>query len=84
VTALLFSPSGTVYAADGFRQDAAFLPLGGRGVLASEDGGRTWTNISCGLPNLDVGSLAASPDGHWLYAGTEAGSVYRTAIRAGS
>jgi hypothetical protein len=51
--------------------------VGGRGVLASRDGGASWQNVSAGLANLDVESLAASPDGQWLYAGTTGGSVYR-------
>ena len=77
ITALLFGSNGTVYAAAGASSDSASLPVGGRGVLASHDGGRNWANISAGLANLDVSSLAASPDGRWLYAGTEGGSVYR-------
>lgn len=66
--------------------------LGGpSGLYVSSDEGQTVTRLSStpvsalsgGLPNLDVGSLAASPDGRWLYAGTEGGSVYRTAFHAG-
>lgn len=59
---------------------AAGLIQGGRGVLRSTDGGRTWANISAGLPDPSVLSLAASPDGHWLYAGTRSGGVYRLPI----
>jgi hypothetical protein len=50
-------------------------------VLNSRDGGRSWHNISDGLGNLDVSSLASSPDGEWLYAGTVGGSVYRITTR---
>lgn len=78
ITAVTIANDGAVYAADDASSDAG-LPVGGRGVLASGNGGSSWTNISAGLPNLDVSSLATSPDGHWLYAGTEGGSVYRTA-----
>ncbi|HKC28703.1 MAG TPA: S8 family serine peptidase [Jatrophihabitans sp.] len=81
ITAVEIAPGGTAYAADDASSDQAGLPIGGRGVLASANGGGTWTNISAGLPNLDVSSLATSPDGHWLYVGTEGGSVYRTATR---
>ncbi|MBC6468631.1 S8 family serine peptidase [Actinomadura alba] len=56
------------------------LRLGGRGVLRSADGGRTWTNISSGLQNTSVMSLAVSPDGSWLYAGTEQGGVHRSRL----
>jgi subtilisin family serine protease len=53
------------------------LPLGGRGVLRSADGGLTWQNVSSGLQNTAVLGLAVSPDGGWLYAGTEQGGVHR-------
>jgi subtilisin family serine protease len=79
ISALLFAANGHIYAADGASDDQAGLPVGGRGVLASTDGGRSYTNISAGLDNLDVASLALSPDGQWLYAGTEGGGVYRLA-----
>jgi photosystem II stability/assembly factor-like uncharacterized protein len=77
ITAVTIASDGSAYAADDASSDQAGLPAGGRGVLASGNGGSTWTNISAGLPNLDVSSLTTSPDGHWLYAGTEGGSVYR-------
>lgn len=57
------------------------LVKGGRGVLRSTDGGQTWVNVSLGLENLSVVSLAASPDGRWLYAGTEQGGVHRVRTR---
>lgn len=77
ISALEIAPGGAIYAADDATSDAAGLPIGGRGVLASTNHGQTWTNISAGLPNPDVTSLAVSPDGNWLYAGTEGGSIYR-------
>ncbi|MER7250952.1 S8 family serine peptidase [Kribbella sp. NPDC000426] len=80
ITALTFGAEGRLYAADGDSSDAG-LPVGGRGVLTSSDGGRSWHNISDGLPNLDVQSLITSPDGQWLYAGTVGGGVYRITTR---
>ncbi|MQA77582.1 MAG: S8 family serine peptidase [Streptosporangiales bacterium] len=53
------------------------LVKGGRGVLRSTDGGRTWENVSTGLQKTDVTSLVQSPDGHFLFAGTEYGGVHR-------
>ncbi|MEV4756239.1 S8 family serine peptidase [Micromonospora sp. NPDC049559] len=60
---------------------AAGLVQGGRGVLRSTDGGRSWANIGAGLPDPAVTALAASPDGRWLFAGTRAGGVYRLPLR---
>ncbi|MER5762991.1 S8 family serine peptidase [Streptomyces sp. NPDC002082] len=54
-----------------------FTPTGGRGVLRSTDGGLTWHNISRSMPNKDVLSLAASPDGRYLFAGVDQGGVHR-------
>jgi subtilisin family serine protease len=79
ITALVFGSDGQAYAADDRSSDQAGLPIGGRGVLVSQDSGRSWKNISDGLANLDVSSLATSPDGDWLYAGTAGGGVYRVA-----
>lgn len=68
----------TLYASTaGFSE--AGLPIGGRGVLRSVNGGRTWVNIGADLPDPSVRSLAASPDGRWLFAGTDSG-VYRLRI----
>jgi ligand-binding sensor domain-containing protein len=79
ITDIVFGQGNTVYASDGSSRDAG-LPVGGRGVLASRTAGQTWTDISLGLPNDDVQSLATSPDGSWLYAGTEGGGVYRLPV----
>ncbi|OAR23494.1 hypothetical protein A8W25_29005 [Streptomyces sp. ERV7] len=65
---------GTLYAATTSHWDTA-LPRGGRGVLRSTDGGRSWQNISTGLQNLNATSLAAT--GGWLYVGTVQGGVHR-------
>ncbi|WUQ74659.1 S8 family serine peptidase [Streptomyces sp. NBC_00224] len=64
----------TLYAATTSYWEAA-LPRGGRGVLRSTDGGRSWQNISTGLQNLNATSLAAA--GGWLYVGTVQGGVHR-------
>ena len=77
MSAIAFGSDGQIYAADNAAGDQAGLPVGGRGVLASRDGGRSWHNISAGLGNPDVASLALSPDGRWLFAGTAGGGVYR-------
>ncbi len=53
------------------------LVKGGRGILRSTDGGRTWANVSGGLQNLSAESLAVSRDGRWLFAGTVNGGVHR-------
>jgi len=54
------------------------------GVLASTDGGVTWTEMNDGLTCNKVLSLAlrADPD-LTIYAGTEGGSVFRTVLPAG-
>ncbi len=57
------------------------LVKGGRGVLASTDGGATWHNVSAGLQNLSVTSLQVSPDARLLFAGTEEGGVHRLRLR---
>ncbi|MEU3862820.1 S8 family serine peptidase [Streptomyces sp. NPDC028722] len=64
----------TLYAATTGYWDVA-LPRGGRGVLRSTDGGRSWHNISTGLQNLSATSLATA--GGWLYVGTVEGGVHR-------
>ncbi len=79
IAALTVARDGTVYAADDAYVDEAGLPVGGRGVLVSHDDGRSYANISAGLPDLDVSSVVTSPDGRWVYAGTSGGGVYRLA-----
>lgn len=75
-----FATAGsTLYAAT--RSFSSYgLAKGGRGVLRSTDGGRTWHNISAGLQNLDVVTLAVSADGRWLFAGTNNGGVHRVPL----
>lgn len=65
-----------LYAAAGAYREAG-LSKGGRGVLRSTDGGKTWANVSGDLQNPAVTSLTVSPDGRWLYAGTENGGAHR-------
>jgi hypothetical protein len=81
VSDLVAVPSrpGTWYAAT-TSYVANGLVKGGRGVLRSTDGGRTWVNVSGGLQNLAVESLVASPGGRWLFAGTVQGGVHRLRI----
>ncbi|MFI0481421.1 S8 family serine peptidase [Actinomadura sp. 9N215] len=82
VSALATSPKApdTVYAATATFA-ANGLRKGGRGVLRSRDGGRTWENVSGGLQNLSARSLTISPDGRWLFAGTDDAGVHRLQIR---
>ncbi|GAA4489152.1 hypothetical protein GCM10023191_019490 [Actinoallomurus oryzae] len=82
VSSLLVSPRdpNVLYAGTtSFRPNG--LLVGGRGVLRSADGGRTWQNVSSGLQNTAVLSLAISPDGGWLYAGTDQGGIHRLRLR---
>ncbi|MGO1974343.1 MAG: S8 family serine peptidase [Propionibacteriaceae bacterium] len=81
VTDLVHAPDDpkTLYAATGDHGQYG-VPHGGRGVLRSTDGGRTWENLSGGLQNLDVATLEISPDGKWLYAGTRFGGAHRMPI----
>lgn len=51
----------------------------GRGVFTSANGGRTWSALNRGLPDLDITSIAIAGNGRVLYAGTPGGVfVYRT------
>jgi hypothetical protein len=47
------------------------------GLLRSVDGGSSWYPFSEGISPYAVFGLAVSPDGRWLYAGTEGGGVFR-------
>ncbi|GGB69163.1 S8 family serine peptidase [Fictibacillus barbaricus] len=78
VNDIKFSPrdSKVVYAATGAFYERGLLK-GGRGVLRSSDGGKTWENISQGLNNRNATALEISPDGEYLFVGTEGGSVHR-------
>lgn len=79
VTALL-SAGRALYAGTGaFHTDG--LLKGGHGVLRSTDGGASWQLLSDGLADRDVLSLAASPDGTRLYAGTLRGGLFVLPLR---
>jgi subtilisin family serine protease len=58
------------------------LAANGAGVLVSADGGATWVSASGDLTAMSVRSLTVSPDGAWVYAGTDEGGVHRTAVSA--
>ncbi len=73
---------GTVFAATTAFHDAGLLK-GGHGVLASTDGGRTWAPYVSGLDDLDVSSLAVTPAGDRLFAGTVRGGVFTIALPPG-
>ena len=51
----------------------------GRGVHRSDDGGRTWTDLS--LPQHDVFSVAVSPVDGAVYAGCEPSMLFRSTDR---
>ncbi|MCX5403721.1 S8 family serine peptidase [Streptomyces sp. NBC_00335] len=72
----LLKVGNTLYAGTSTRW-MDFTPTGGRGVLRSTDSGLTWHNVSRSMPNKDVLSLAASPDGRYLFAGVDQGGVHR-------
>lgn len=73
---------GTVFAASNAFHEAGFRK-GGHGVLVSTDGGRSWSPYRDGLDDLDVTSLAITPDGNQLFAGTVRGGVYTIALPKG-
>ncbi len=56
----------------------------GTGVYASTDGGTTWNPMNTGLTCTNVLSLALRGGAeNTIYAGTEGGSVFRTAVTTG-
>lgn len=46
------------------------------GLFASSDAGESWTDL--GLPEDGVASVFESPDGRYLFAGTQPASLYRS------
>lgn len=71
---------GALYAATS-EHSVNGVSKGGRGVLRSVNGGRTWHSVSGGLQNLNATRMAASPDGQWLYVGTVEGGVHRLPLK---
>src|SRR5262249_61701407 len=47
-----------------------YAATSGGGVFRSGDGARAWASLNVGLTNSDVRSLAVSPSGACLHAGT--------------
>jgi photosystem II stability/assembly factor-like uncharacterized protein len=58
--------------ADAAQPDRVWLAVGGRGVVASADGGATWTELGA-LGTGAINDLALGIDGRNLYAATEQG-----------
>jgi subtilisin family serine protease/photosystem II stability/assembly factor-like uncharacterized protein len=81
VSALTFVGNRGICAAAPAYDDQGLL-VGGRGVLCSGNGGRAWHDVSGDLPFRSISSLAVSPDGRWLYAGSLGQGVYRTGVRS--
>jgi len=52
-----------------------------QGVFRSVDGGHTWQAFSAGLTPTSVSTLAISPDGRRLHAGTAGGGIYDVELR---
>lgn len=82
VSSVAFVGRHGVCAATSSYSDGSGLLVGGRGVLCSRGSGRTWRNVSGDLPYRSISSLAVSPDGRWLYAGSLGQGVYRTGVRS--
>ena len=82
VSSLAFVGRTGVCAATSSYSDDAGLLVDGRGVLCSRDSGHSWHNVSGDLPYRSISSLAVSPDGRWLYAGSLGQGVYRTGVRS--
>lgn len=66
VTALTYTPSGTLYATlSGFNENTAGSP---GHVFVSQDQGATWSNITGNLPDLPANSIVVNPKGHIFVA----------------
>jgi photosystem II stability/assembly factor-like uncharacterized protein len=62
--------------------DTCYAGLREGGVRRTVDAGRSWTD--CALPEPGVFSLAVSPDGGAIYAGTEPSRLFRSDDRGAS
>ena len=80
---MVFDPvrPGFAYAAAAC-SSASGLPRGGRGVLRTTDGGRTWSSFAQGLDDPCVQALAIAADGRSLFAGTARAGVHRIQLKA--
>lgn len=65
---------GRVTVVDAFPAAEGVFAAADDGLYRSTDGGVTWTDL--GVPEGDVVSVRASPDGAYLYAGTRPPHVY--------
>ncbi len=59
-----------------WRRDDVWFAAGESGVFASADGGLNWSDLSLGLPNAGILSLAVAQDGS-IFAGTRGGGLFR-------
>jgi hypothetical protein len=50
---------------------------GGTSGVWTINSGATWVPAPAGLSDPNVRSLAFSPGGTWLYAGTQSSAIYR-------
>lgn len=82
VSSLAFVGTREMCAGTQSYDDDAGLLVDGRGLLCSKDRGTSWRNVSGDLPFRSVTSLALSPDGRWLFAGTSGQGVYRADVRS--
>lgn len=57
--------------------DRVFAGTFDSGVFRTLDGGRTWTDVTDGIPHKRVLSVCIAPDGS-VYAGTEPSSLYHS------
>ncbi len=70
--------SATRIVADPLHPGRLYAATPANGVLASADGGATWSPLNAGLTNLAVSAIALDASGGYLYAATYSGVfVYR-------
>lgn len=72
---LVFSPDGTLLAAGGSLMDSANGQDGGVLILWNVNSGERERIMTAGMSSQRIMSLAWSPDGHWLAAGTYNGRI---------
>src|SRR5699024_10720375 len=69
-----------LYAATRSFSDAGLI-VTGRGVLRSENGGSSFSNVSTGLDSPSVIDLTFDDSGDWLFASTTAAGVQRLDVQ---